>query len=357
MTPKSVHGSTSPSYDLDADVDSFLAGVGQTMTVQWDKLRPTPEPPLPPPPPVSGATGSCSWDDLHEGPAEGDASWAAFDAMAPVDTSRKVVASNRRLSKEEREKLKDEQQLAEARESIRKRGWSEAEVKWRSWLATRGHDVQVNDWNLHKYVEGECTPPSRDPWFLNAHDRPVPDYEAGNDGEDEEDAPAVTNILSEPIAPAWRYPQPRELKPLWCDVDEVALLAHGLGRRTEAYYWRQTTSTVQLELKLPPGTSARELRVSMQPTRITVRVGSDPEPLLDEELYMKIYVGSNTDDDCSIWEVQDKRVLVFHLVKWHRLAAGNVRDASKTWWCKCLNSEEAFDLKVPHAEYYNEKEK
>ena len=121
MTPKSVHGSTSPSYDLDADVDSFLAGVGQTMTVQWDKLRPTPEPPLPPPPPVSGATGSCSWDDLHEGPAEGDASWAAFDAMAPVDTSRKVVASNRRLSKEEREKLKDEQQLAEARESIRKR--------------------------------------------------------------------------------------------------------------------------------------------------------------------------------------------------------------------------------------------
>ena len=82
-----------------------------------------------------------------------------------------LVASNRRLSKEEREKLKDEQQLAEARESIRKRGWSEAEVKWRSWLATRGHDVQVNDWNLHKYVEGECTPPSRDPWFLNAHDR------------------------------------------------------------------------------------------------------------------------------------------------------------------------------------------
>ena len=43
---------------------------------------------------------------------------------------------------------------------------------------------------------------------------------------------------------------PREPKPLWCDVDELALLAHGLGRRTEGYYWRQTTSTVQLELKL-----------------------------------------------------------------------------------------------------------
>ena len=103
--------------------------------------------------------------------------------MAPVDTSRKVVASNRRLSKEEREKLTDEQQLAEARESIRKRGWSEGEVKWRAWLATRGHDVQVNDWNLHKYVDGECIPPSRDPFWLNANEKELPDYEAGNDGE------------------------------------------------------------------------------------------------------------------------------------------------------------------------------
>ena len=113
---------------------------------------------------------------------------------------------------------------------------------------------------------------------------------------------------------------------------------------------------MQLEVKLPPGTSARELRVNMQPTRLTVQVGAEP-PIFDEELFMKIYVGSNTDEDCSIWEVQDKRVIVFHLVKWHRLKAGNVRDASKTWWCKCLMSEEAFDLKVPHGEYYNQKEK
>ena len=116
-------------------------------------------------------------------------------------------------------------------------------------------------------------------------------------------------------------------------------------------------STLPAECDLPPGTSARELRVSMQPTRITVRVGSEPEPLLDEELYMKIYVGSNTDDDCSIWEVQDKRVLVFHLVKWHRLAAGNVRDASRTWWRKCFVSEEPFERDVPHGDYYTEKDK
>ena len=43
--------------------------------------------------------------------------------------------------------------LRDARESIRKRGWSEGEVKWRV-ARERGHDVQVNDWTLHKYVDG-----------------------------------------------------------------------------------------------------------------------------------------------------------------------------------------------------------
>ena len=84
-------------------------------------------------------------------------------------------------------------------------------------------------------------------------------------------------------------------------------VADALGRLSERCCWRQTTSMVYVELAVPEGTSARDLRVSMRPTHLSVTVGH--EPLLDEELYMKIYVGSNTDDDCSIWEVQDKRVL------------------------------------------------
>ena len=55
--------------------------------------------------------------------------------------------------------------------------------------------------------------------------------------------------------------------------------------------------------------------------------------------------------------LQDKRVLVLHMMKWHRLKAGNVRDASRTWWRKCLMSEEPFTLKHPHGDYYNEKDK
>ena len=53
-----------------------------------------------------------------------------------------------------------------------------------------------------------------------------------------------------------------------------------------------------------------------------------------------------------------RRVVVFHLTKWHRLAAGNVRDSSRTWWRKAFNSEEGFDHMVhPHGDYYNQKDK
>ena len=49
---------------------------------------------------------------------------------------------------------------------------------------------------------------------------------------------------------------------------------------------------------------------------------------------------------------------MFHLTKWHRLAAGNVRDSSRTWWRKAFNSEEGFDHMVhPHGDYYNQKDK
>ena len=69
-------------------------------------------------------------------------------------------------------------------------------------------------------------------------------------------------------------------------------------------------------------------------------------------------VGSAADDEASIWELQDKRVVVFNLVKWHRLHAGNVRDSSRTWWRQCFVDEEGFDhLTTSHGDYYQEKDK
>ena len=170
--------------------------------------------------------------------------------------------------------------------------------------------------------------------------------------------------LLHPAAPHGRPPPARRhqparqpvLRPLWWDVDGDALVRDTLGRKCEAYTWRQSTSMVYLEVKVPEGTSARELRVSMRPTHLRVAIGGEA-PILDEELYMRIYVGSNADDNSSIWELQDRRCVVFHLVKWHRLEAGNVRDASRTWWRRCFASEPPFEAEVPAGRYYEERER
>jgi len=298
-----------------------------------------------------------TWDDIDGGPPESDDSWIPFapkDADGRVDG--KLLAGGKKLNKEQRQKLKDQEQLAESRESIRKRGWTEGEVKWRSWLARRGRDTMVNDWNLYRYIDGDCIPPSRDPFWLNSNEVPLPDYEAGNDVPNEVGPMEVTTILGERIEPKWKPPRVTQLGVLWADVDSADLVARGLGRVTETYFWRQAIGMVFLEVKVPEGTSARELRVTVEPTRVAIQIGAAP-PLFERELHMRIYVGSAVDDEVSIWELQDKRVVVFNLVKWHRLAAGNVRDTSRTWWRACFADEEGFEMTNPHGDYYQEKDK
>ena len=347
-----------------SSVDEFVHYRGELQNVRWEEsplagsarwiaLRAVAGSGAPAPAGGSGGGFSCGWDDVDDGPAEDDPSWHAFDELRDAEeTSGKPGAGGRKLTRKEREKKRDEEQLREARESIRKRGWTENEVKWRSWLARRGHDVMVNDWNLYRHIDGECTPPSRDPFWLNANDKPLPDYEAGNDGPNEEAEPPMTNLMGEVIKPKYEPPRIRTLPALWSDVDGARLAEECLGRKAEAYCWRQTTSMVYLEVRVPEGTPARDLRVEMRPSHLRVSVGS-AAPLLDEELHMRIYVGSNADDQSSVWELQDRRCLVFHLVKWHRLEAGNVRDASRTWWRQCFASEEPFENKVPTNAYYD----
>jgi hypothetical protein len=351
------------------DLDDFVAYRGQLATIRWDeaptaggkrfaalKAAAADGEGAGPSWATNGVADSSrfGWDVIDEGPAADDVSWRAFDTAgdATEEASAQRLGGGRKLTKAQREKLRDEEQLREARESIRKRGWTENEVKWRSWLARRGHDVMVNDWNLYRHIDGECTPPSRDPFWLNANEKPLPDYEAGNEGPDEDPQPILTNIMGEEIKPKYAPPRIIELKPLWEDVDGEALRRDGLGHRAGGFYWRQTTSMVYLEVKVPEGTSARDLRVVMRPTHLTVSVGTQ-RPILDEELYMRIYVGSNADDNSSVWELLDKRCLVFHLVKWHRLEAGNVRDASRTWWRQCFVNEEPFEATVPPNPYYD----
>ena len=208
----------------DAAVDAFLAAPAVGPSIDWDAPPPAPPEPKPADP--------YSWDDLDPGPSESDPSWAAFGAAAE-DAADASSGTKKKLSAAEREKARDEQMLRDARESIRKRGWTEGEVKWRSWLARRGHDTMVHDWNLYRYIDGDCIPPSRDPFWLNANEVPLPDYEAGNDVPNEVGPMEVTSILGERIEPKWKPPRVVQLEPLWHDVDSEDLITRGLGRLAE----------------------------------------------------------------------------------------------------------------------------
>uniref|UniRef100_A0A7S4BE22 Uncharacterized protein n=1 Tax=Chrysotila carterae TaxID=13221 RepID=A0A7S4BE22_CHRCT len=176
-----------PLKGLSGDaLEDFIAFRGE-MQVDWDAKRPEIAACAAPPKATSRSDDLsnptyCGWDDVAPIPSDDDPSWSVFGVSQTQEEEVKPqIRGGKKLTKEQRQKLKDEEQLREARESIRKRGWSENEVKWRSWLARRGRDVMVNDWNLSQYIDGECIPPSRDPFWLNANEKPLPDYEAGND--------------------------------------------------------------------------------------------------------------------------------------------------------------------------------
>ena len=168
-----------------------------------------------------------TWDDIDGGPPATDDSWAPFTPKDAKNMDGKLQAGGKKLTKEQRQKIKDQEQLAEARESIRKRGWTEGEVKWRSWLARRGQDVCVNDWNLYRYIDGDCIPPSRDPFWLNSNEVPLPDYEAGNDVPNEVGPMEVTTLLGERIEPKYKPARVVQLGPLWAEVDGDDLVARG----------------------------------------------------------------------------------------------------------------------------------
>ena len=306
----------------DEDVPAFLKFRGQLDDINWSAPLPKGRRtemlsggPQVRAPCLTEESHAFQWEDIDEGPAESDDSWAAFAPKDQINLDGKLLAGGKKLSKEQRQKQKDAEQLAEARDSIRRRGWTEGEVKWRSWLARRGHDTMVQDWNLYQYIDGECIPPSRDPFWINSNEVrllraatfeagvptmgpcgrqraeraprvfrcaptpvitsptpprppfaaslapalvtasqvPLPDYEAGNDVPNEVGPMEVTNILGERIEPKWKPPRVTELEPLWHDVDGATLVEQGLGRVTEGYYWRQTMGA-----RAPPPSSRIE---------------------------------------------------------------------------------------------------
>ena len=55
------------------------------------------------------------WEDIDEGPPESDASWAPFTPKDYADSGKTLSSyGGKKLSKEERQKLKDKEQLQQA---------------------------------------------------------------------------------------------------------------------------------------------------------------------------------------------------------------------------------------------------
>ena len=97
----------------------------------------------------------------------------------------------------------------------------------------------------------------------------------------------------------------------------------GNGGYTEKYVWNQTLEEVTAFIKLPPGTTAKMLKVDIQMSKVHVSLKSNPsEPLLDGKWCKKVHAGD------SYWSVErdgDKCTLNIQVEKYDH----------KTWW-KCL---------------------
>jgi len=81
------------------------------------------------------------------------------------------------------------------------------------------------------------------------------------------------------------------------------------GAKTEKYNWAQQTLNVDVQIKLPPGTTARQVICIIKTKHLKVMVKGASEPILDGELYERVKC------DDSFWNVEDNEFLNVYLQK------------------------------------------
>jgi len=124
-----------------------------------------------------------------------------------------------------------------------------------------------------------------------------------------------------------------------------------MGAKYPLYSWRQDTSHVFLRVPVPRGTRAADIVVKLQKQHLYIALANG-QVLINSKTASPIKV-----DDMEIqWELEPVHdpYLVIHLIKFFRKEAMNCRDASETWWSRCLREtkEPAPKLKAaPHCYY------
>ena len=111
------------------------------------------------------------------------------------------------------------------------------------------------------------------------------------------------------------------------------------GAETAAYNWSQNIQGVDVQVPLPPGTTAKMLDVNIKAKHLRVALKSKPkEPLVDGELAEKVKV------DDSFWSVEDGHFLNINFEKAYEAI----------WKCVILGDEEIDTKKVDNSKRIEE---
>jgi hypothetical protein len=75
------------------------------------------------------------------------------------------------------------------------------------------------------------------------------------------------------------------------------------------YTWRQTLKDVEVLVKLPPNTKAKQLFIQIKPKSLKVAFKDSPEPLFEGEFYSMVRIEEST------WVIEEGPTLVIQLEK------------------------------------------
>ena len=82
--------------------------------------------------------------------------------------------------------------------------------------------------------------------------------------------------------------EPVKTQPRPADPERVEISAFN-GAKTDKYTWNQSVYDVDVQIKLPPGTRSRDLKIVIEPKRVFAALKSDlANPLIQGELFERI---------------------------------------------------------------------
>ena len=132
--------------------------------------------------------------------------------------------------------------------------------------------------------------------------------------------------------------EPRSLSDVRTDVVSSKISTYN-GAETSKYNWSQNIQSVDVQIPLPRGTTAKELDVQIKAKHLRVALkAKKDEPLVDGELAEKVKV------DDSFWSVEDAQYLNVNFEKAYEAI----------WKCVVLGDDEIDPKKVDNSKKIEE---